>query len=125
MTEQHPDVAEVAGPSSEIRWFGLVLLVGHLGLLAIGAVALWRIAGGWWVGAVAAAVFVAAYAAVWRFWLAPGSTRRLGYKERLTVNVVAGPAVIVLGSLSGLWLPALLATSVILLSDALNQRRSS
>ena len=121
--EVHPDeVAEISDAASEIRWFGIVLLIGHLGLLVIGAASLWKIAGGWWVGALVALLFVLAYGAVWRFWLAPGSRRRLGYKERLTVNVVAGPAVVVLGSLAGLWLPALLAVSIILLCDALDQR---
>lgn len=118
------DVAEVSDATREIRWFGVVLLAGHLALLAIGAVSLWRIAGGWWVGAVAAAVFGLAYIALWRFWLAPGSNRRVGYKERLTINVIVGPLVVVLGSLAGLWLPALLAVSVVLLGDALNQRSS-
>lgn len=123
-SEVHPDqVAEIEGsPATEVRWFGVVLLIGHLALLVIGAASLWRIAGGWWVGALAAGLFVLAYAAVWRFWLAPGSRRRLGYKERLTVNLVAGPAIVVLGSLASLWLPALLATSIILLCDALDQR---
>lgn len=120
----HPDeVAEVATrPATEIRWFGVVLLLGHVALLALGAVSLWRIAGGWWVGGLAAGLFVLGYAALWRFWLAPGSRRRLGYKERLTVTLVLGPAVVVLGSLAELWLPALLATSVVALCDALDQR---
>lgn len=123
-SEVHPDqVAEIEdSPATEVRWFGVVLLIGHLGLLVIGAASLWRIAGGWWVGVLAAGLFVLAYAAVWRFWLAPGSRRRLGYKERLTVNLVAGPAIVVLGSLASLWLPALLATSIVLLCDALDQR---
>lgn len=123
-SEVHPDqVAEIEdSPATEVRWFGVVLLIGHLALLVIGAASLWRIAGGWWVGVLAAGLFVLAYAAVWRFWLAPGSRRRLGYKERLTVNLVAGPAIVVLGSLASLWLPALLATSIVLLCDALDQR---
>lgn len=115
-------VSELREPAGDIRWFGIVLLVGHVALLALGAVSLWRISGGWWIGAVAAAVFVIAYAAGWRFWLAPGARSRLGYRERLTVTMVAGPAVVVLGSLAGLWLPALIATSVVLLGDALNER---
>ena len=123
-SEVHPDqVAEIEdSPATEVRWFGVVLLIGHLALLVMGAASLWRIAGGWWVGVLAAGLFVLAYAAVWRFWLAPGSRRRLGYKERLTVNLVAGPAIVVLGSLASLWLPALLATSIVLLCDALDQR---
>lgn len=123
----HPD--EVAAvnhlPATEVRWFGVVLLLGHVALLALGAVSLWRIAGGWWVGALVAGCFALAYVALWRFWLAPGSRRRLGYKERLTVSLLLGPAVVVLGSLAGLWLPALLATSVVALCDALDQRSIS
>ncbi len=121
--EISPDqVSELREPAGDIRWYGVVLLVGHVALLVLGAASLWRIAGGWWIGAAAAAVFVLAYAASWRFWLAPGTRGRLGYKERLTVTMVVGPAVVVLGSLAGLWLPALIATSVVLLGDALNER---
>ena len=121
--EISPDqVSELREPAGDIRWYGVVLLVGHVALLVLGAASLWRIAGGWWIGAAAAAVFVLAYAASWRFWLAPGARGRLGYKERLTVTMVVGPAVVVLGSLAGLWLPALIATSVVLLGDALNER---
>lgn len=105
-----------------MRWFGVVLLVGQLALLVLGAVSLWRIAGGWVVGAAAAAVFGAAYLALWRWLLAPGSPSRLRYRERLTVSLVVGPVVVVLGSLAGLWLPALMATSVTLLGDALDER---
>lgn len=106
----------------EIRWFGVVLFVGHLALTVLGGVALWRIAGGWWVGAAVAALSVLGYLALWKQLLAPGARQRLNYRERLTVALVVGPAVVVLGSLSGLWLPALMATSVILLGDALNER---
>lgn len=113
---------ETDAPVTSVRWFGLVLLIGQVALLCLGAMSLWRIAGGWWIGALAAAVFLAAYAVVWRFWLAPGSGRRLRYRERLTLNLVLGPIVVVLGSLASLWLPALLATSVVLLCDALDQR---
>lgn len=127
MTEPLPEVTEITEPDStapagSIRWFGLVLLIGHLGLLVIGAIALWRIAGGWWVGAAAAAVFVLAYAGLWRYLLAPGSRQRLGHRERLTVNLVAGPVVVVIASLAGLWLPALVALSIVVLCDALNSR---
>ena len=106
----------------EIRWFGVVLLVGHLALPVLGAVALWRVAGGWWGGAGVAALFMLGYLALWKQLLAPGTRQRLNYRERLTVALVVGPAVVVLGSLSGLWLPALMATSVVLLGDALNER---
>ncbi len=121
--EISPDqVSELREPAGDIRWYGVVLLVGHVALLVLGAVSLWRIAGGWWIGAAAAAVFVLAYAAGWRFWLAQGTRGRLGYKERLTVTMVVGRAVVLLSSLAGLWLPALIATSVVLLGDALNER---
>ncbi|WP_139650850.1 hypothetical protein [Tessaracoccus massiliensis] len=119
----HPDeVSEVADTATEVRWFGVVLLLGHLALMAIGAVALWRIAGGWWVGAAVGALFVLGYFALWRFLLAPGSTARLGYKERLTVSLVAGPIVVIIASLAGLWVPALVATCVVILGDTLNER---
>ena len=125
MTDQpHPDdVSELPpAPETQIRWFGVVLLVGHLALLVIGAVSLWRIAGGWWLGAVVAAVFAIACFFVWRFFLAPGSGARLGFRERLTIAVVLGTVVVVLGALANLWLPALVATSVVILGDSLNER---
>ena len=121
--EVHPDeVSEVTQSATEVRWFGVVLLIGHLALIVIGAIALWRIAGGWWLGAAVAATFVLGYFALWRYLLAPGSTVRLGYKERLTVSLVVGPAVVVLAALAGLWVPALVATCVVVLGDALNER---
>lgn len=117
-------VSEVAdGGPSEVRWFGLLLFIGHVALLVIGAVSLWRIAGGWWLGAVVAGVFAVAYALIWRFLLAPGSHARLGNRERLTLSLTLGPAVVVLGSLADLWLPALVAMSIVILADALDQRR--
>ena len=83
---QPRDVAEVPGSATEVRWYGVVLLVGHLALTVIGAVSLWRIAGGWWVGAAAAALFVLGYLALWRYLLAPGSRQRLAYRERLAIG---------------------------------------
>ncbi|MDO5677440.1 MAG: hypothetical protein Q4G35_08050 [Propionibacteriaceae bacterium] len=119
----HPDeVSEVAQSATEVRWFGVVLFVGHVALMVMGAIALWRIAGGWWVGAAVALVFVLGYFALWRYLLAPGSNVRLGYKERLTVSLVVGPAVVVLASLAGLWIPALVATCIMILGDALDER---
>ena len=118
-----PGVAEVAdGGPSDIRWFGLVLFIGHVALLVIGAVSLWRIAGGGLLGGVVAGIFVALYAGLWRFFLAPGSHSRFGHRERLAVSLTLGPSVVVLGSLAGLWLPALIATSLVILGDALNER---
>ncbi|MCC2593491.1 hypothetical protein LKO27_08730 [Tessaracoccus sp. OS52] len=107
---------------SELRWYAVVLFIGQLALVVIGALSLWRIAGGWWLGAVVAGVFVLAYCVSWLLLLAPGSPRRLGYKERLTLNLVLGPAVVVLASLASLWLPALVALSVAIMCDALNER---
>lgn len=121
--EVHPDeVSEVAESATEIRWFGVVLLIGHLALMVLGAVSLYRIAGGWWLGAAVAAVFVLGYFALWRHLLAPGAATRLGYKERLTVSLVIGPAVVVLAALANLWVPALVATAVMILGDALDER---
>ncbi len=77
---QPRDVAEVPGSATEVRWYGVVLLVGHLALTVIGAVSLWRIAGGWWVGAAAAALIVLGYLALWRYLLAPGSRQRCAGK---------------------------------------------
>ena len=88
----------------------------------LGAVSLWRIAGGWWLGAVVAGVFALVYAVLWRFLLAPGSRSRLGHRERLALSLTLGPAVVVLGSLASLWLPALVAMSIVILGDALNER---
>lgn len=107
---------------TEVRWYAIVLFLGHLALLGLGAWSLWRIAGGWWLGAVVAALFVLAYATCWALLLAPGSSRRLSYKERLTVQCVVGPAIVVLSSLAGLWLPALVALSVTIMCDALNEK---
>ncbi|TRY18785.1 hypothetical protein FOJ82_06635 [Tessaracoccus rhinocerotis] len=107
---------------SELRWYAIVLFLGQLALLGLGAWSLWRIAGGWWLGAVVAALFVVAYGLCWALLLAPGSSRRLSYKERLTVHCVLGPAIVVLASLAGLWLPALVALSTTVMCDALNEK---
>ena len=128
MTDQArpDDVSELPPePETQIRWFGVVMLVGHLALLAIGALSLWRIAGGWWLGAAAAGLFVVAYFFMWRFLLAPGATTRLGFRERLTTALVLGTIVVVLGALAELWLPALVAVSIVILGDSLNERRPS
>ena len=121
----HPDeVAEVVSqPETEIRWFGVLLVIGHLALLVLGAISLWNIGGGGWPGGVAAGIFALAYLVLWRFLLAPGSRARLGLRERLTLAFVIGPAVVVLGSLANLWLPALVATAVVILGESLNESR--
>ena len=111
-----------ARPAAEVRWFAVVSLVGHVGLLALGAWALWRISGGWWLGAATAPVFAVAYAAMWRFLLAPGSRRRLGQRERFTLTLVVVPLVVVLAALGEIWLPALIMGSFVLLGDSLNER---
>lgn len=112
-----------AQPATEIRWFAVVSLVGHLGLLVIGAVSLSLISDGGWLGFGSAAFFILLYAVMWRFLLAPGSTRRLGVRERWTITLVAVPMVIVLATLANVWIPAVVAGSFVLLGDALNQRR--
>lgn len=105
-----------------IRWFGVVLLVAYVAMLAIGVASLWAIAGGGSASWIASGVFMVLYLAGWRVWLAPGSRRRLAFRERVTVHLVAGPVVVVLGSLAHVWLPAVLALSVLVMSDALNER---
>jgi hypothetical protein len=99
-----------------------VALVGHVALLGLGAWALWRISGGWWLGAATGGLFAISYAAMWRFLLAPGSRRRLGQRERFTVTLVVVPLVVVLAALGDIWLPALIAGSFVLLGDSLNER---
>lgn len=114
---------DVAPPAAGgIRWYAVVLAIGQVALLVIGGWALWQIAGGWWLGALAAGLFGVTFLTGWLLLLAPGSPRRLGYRERLTVNLVAGPAVVVVASLAGVWLPALAALSVVIMCDALNQK---
>ncbi|RRD51404.1 hypothetical protein [Arachnia propionica] len=103
----------------QISWFSIVLLAGHGLLAGVGAWSLWVIGGGWWLGLVAAILFVLAYAVVWRLWLAPAGRLRLGYKERLVVHLTLGPAVVVLAVLANAWLIALVGVSLVLLGDAL------
>lgn len=114
--ETHKD-----GPA-EIRWYGVVLLAGHVGLLLLGVASLWRIFGGGGLGITGGLLFAAAYAALWRFLLAPGSRQRLAFKKRLGYTLAVGVAVLVLGAFASLWLPALIAISVVLLGDTLNER---
>lgn len=127
MTDHDSPTGEVQqfgeAPVTRVRWFGIVVLVGHLGLLAVGAISLWRIPGGGVLGGIVAALFVVGYAVLWRFLLAPGSHRRLGYRERLTTALILGPIVLLLAALVNLWLQALIALSVVLLGDSLNESR--
>lgn len=120
-----PEMTEIpeTEPGGGLRWFGIVLLIAQLGLLALGIVALWQIGGGWWLGALAGGIFTLIFLVVWILFLAPGSRQRLGYRERLLINLLVGPAVVVMGGLTSLWLPALVALSVTILCDALDERR--
>ncbi len=127
MAEELPGVTDItdngrsAGPGG-IRWFAVVLLLAYLALLFIGTVSLWRIAGGGLPSWVAAGVFGLVFILGWRLWLASGSDRRLAFRERLTVHLVGGPMVVVLASLASVWLPGVIALSVVVMCDALNAR---
>ncbi|MFV0428639.1 MAG: hypothetical protein ACK5KO_04340 [Arachnia sp.] len=125
MTSDRPTVSTSSRDPEEVRWYSISMFGGHLGLLAVACASLWLILGGGWpaIGLMACAVVV--YFVLWRTWLAPVATRRLRYRERLTVHLVLGPAIAVLASLADLWLPALIAVSVIVLSDALDERSRS
>ena len=127
MAEDLPGVTDITDTTTPpraggIRWFAVVLLVGYLALLAIGAGSIWTIADQGAVGWIAAIVFAVLYATAWRIWLAAGAHRRLAFKERVTVHLLAGPVVVVLGSLAHVWLPALLALSMVVMCDALDGR---
>lgn len=104
-----------------IRWFAVVLLIAYLALLAIGTGSVWVIAGGGTASWIAAPIFALVYLLGWRIWLAAGSTRRLTFKERATVHVVSGTIVVVLGSLAHLLLPAIVALSIVVMCDALDE----
>lgn len=106
---------------AEIRWYAVVLLAGHVGLLLLGLASLWRISGGWGLGVMGGLLFAAAYVALWRFLLAPGSRQHLPFRKRLGCTLAMGVVVLVLGVFSSLWLPALIAISVVLLGDTLNE----
>ncbi|MEZ5087560.1 MAG: hypothetical protein R2722_15380 [Tessaracoccus sp.] len=105
-----------------IRWYALVLFLAHIGVLIVGCSSLWRITNGGWSGTFAAVCFTAAYAALWAVWLVPGSGRRLAYRERLIANLVAGTVVVILAGFAGAWMTALVAASIVILCDALNER---
>ncbi|MEO7587885.1 MAG: hypothetical protein ABIS84_07625 [Arachnia sp.] len=127
MAEDLPGVTDITDSEEAprpggVRWYGVVLLVAYVALLALGCWSLWLIAGGELVAGIAAAIFALLYVLGWRVWLAPGSHRRLAFKERLTVHLIAGPVVVVLGSLAGVWLPTLVALSAVVMCDALNER---
>lgn len=118
------DISDSDAPSGPpgIRWFAVVLLLAYIALLGIGAISLWRIAGGGLPSWIAAGVFTVLFILGWRLWLKPRSTRRLAFRERTTVHLVGGPIVIILASLAQVWLPAIMALSIIVMCDALNER---
>lgn len=127
MAEELPEVTDITSSeqsvgSGGIRWFAVVMLVAHLALLAIGTISLWRIGGGGSVAWIASGVFALIFILGWWLWLAPGSHHRLSFRERLTVHLVGGPIVVVLASLANVWLPAIIALSVVVMCDALNER---
>ncbi|MGO1383506.1 MAG: hypothetical protein ACTHWA_09125 [Arachnia sp.] len=105
-----------------IRWFAVVLVLAYLALLIICTVSLSRIAGDGITSWIAIGVFSVVFILGWRWWLAAGSHLRLAFRERLTVHLVGGPILVVLGSLAGLWMPAIIALSVAVMCDALNER---
>lgn len=108
-----------------VRWFAVAMTVGQLALWLLGAWSLWVVAGGWWVGAAAAGAFLAVFVAGALIWLAPGSPHRLGYRDRLAVNLIAGTAVAVLASLANVWLPAVVALIITIWCDSLNERSTA
>lgn len=127
MAEEPPAVRSVTDSEQParpggIRWFAVVLLLAYLALLVIGTISLWRIAGGGLASWIAAPVFALIFILGWWLWLAPGSRRRLAFRERVTVHLVGGPIVVVLASLAHVWLPAVIALSVVIMCDALNER---
>ena len=127
MTDEPQGVTDItdgekAPTTGGIRWFAVVLLVAYLALLVIGNTSLWRIAGGGVTAWSAMGVFTVLYILGWRLWLAVGSRRRLAFRDRVTVHLVGGPVIIILASLAGVWLPATMALSIIVMCDALNER---
>lgn len=108
--------------SPRIRWYAAVLVLAQATLLGLGARSLWVIAGGWWIGAVAAASFTVVAAVGWAVLLVPGSRRRLPFRDRLTTLLLAGTGVVVAASLADVWIPALAALSTAVLCDSLDQR---
>ena len=108
-----------------ISWYSVVLLAGHLVMAGVATWSLWVIGSGLWVGAGAALLLLAAYGFLWRLRLAPAAQNRFAYRQRLTVHLILGPAVVVLAVLTSLWLPALVGASMALLGDALASRADS
>lgn len=111
-----------AAAEQPIRWYSVTLFLGHLGLLACALWSLWHLAGSDWLAGVLCVFTLLGYTVVWRRWIAPASRQRLDYPQRLAVNVVLGSAIVIVASPVSVWLPALVAASVVLLSDSLAAR---
>ena len=105
-----------------ISWYAVVLLTGHIILAGVAAWSLWVVGGGLWLGAAAALVLIVWHGLLWRLRLAPAAHKRFAYKERATVHVILGTAIIVLAVLAGPWLAAVVGGSMVLLGDALAVR---
>lgn len=108
-------------PGVRIQWYAVVQFIAHLGALALGCYSLWQMGGGWWLGALAGVVFAVVYGAIWATWLAAGSARRRSYRGRLLTVLLSGTAIVVLAGFGGVWLPAVIAVSIIVLCDALGE----
>lgn len=110
--------------TTRIRWYALVQFIAHLGVLALGGVALWRLSGTWWSAALAVVVFAVCYTTMWARWLAAGSRSRLGFRGRLLVVLVSGALVVTIAGLTGMLPTAVIAVSMIILCDALDRNGS-
>ena len=106
----------------QISWYSVVLLAGHLVMVGVATWSLWVLGSGLWVGAGAALLLLVAYGFLWRLRMAPAAQNRFTYRQRLTVHLILGPAVVVLAVLTSIWLPALAGISMVLLGDALAAR---
>ena len=106
----------------QISWYSVVLLAGHLVMAGVATWSLWVLGSGLWVGAGAVLLLLIAYGFLWRFRMAPAAQNRFTYRQRLTVHLILGPAVVVLAVLTSIWLPALAGISMVLLGDALAAR---
>lgn len=104
-----------------VQWYAVVQFLAHLGVLAIGCYSLWQMGGGWWLGALAGAVFAVVYGSIWATWLVAGSARRQSYRGRLLTVLLSGTMIVVLAGFADVWLPAVVAVSVIVLCDALGE----
>ena len=109
----------------QISWYSVVLLAGHLVMVGVATWSLWVLGSGLWAGAGAALLLLVAYGFLWRLRMAPAAQNRFTYRQRLTVHLILGPAVVVLAVLTSIWLPALVGVSLALLGDALASRADS